>query len=87
MTIIAQAPTPTAIVFGTDGWRAGSRRLHVEVRRCADGVARYVVERGEQARGCSSSRTTAVGLGAFAAAAAGHDIPASCPTWRSLDPR
>ena len=44
---------PTRIVFGTDGWRAriGEDYTFENVRRCADGVGRYVVARGEQARG------------------------------------
>jgi phosphomannomutase len=43
----------TRIVFGTDGWRARIAEDYTfeNVRRCADGVARYVVERGEEARG------------------------------------
>jgi phosphomannomutase len=46
----SRAPT---IVFGTDGWRARIAEdfTFENVRRCAAGVARYVVERGEQARG------------------------------------
>jgi phosphomannomutase len=44
---------PTEIVFGTDGWRARIAEDYSfeNVRRCADGVARYVVARGEQAKG------------------------------------
>ncbi len=42
-------PTPerAPIVFGTDGWRAriADEFTFDAVRRCADGVARYVVER------------------------------------------
>jgi len=51
VTIIAQAPTPTTIVFGTDGWRArvADDFTFDSVRRCADGVARYVVDRGDRA--------------------------------------
>jgi phosphomannomutase len=47
------APAPTRIVFGTDGWRARVAEdfTFENVRRCADGVARYVVERGQQAKG------------------------------------
>ena len=53
MTNLAEAPTPTKIVFGTDGWRArvADEYTFENVRRCADGVARYVVGRGEQAKG------------------------------------
>ena len=47
------APGPTRIVFGTDGWRArvADEYTFENVRRCADGVARCVVERGDQAKG------------------------------------
>ncbi|HEX5590685.1 MAG TPA: phosphoglucomutase/phosphomannomutase family protein, partial [Candidatus Limnocylindrales bacterium] len=50
---MTDAAAPTRIVFGTDGWRARIAEDYTfeNVRRCADGVARYVVERGEQARG------------------------------------
>ena len=43
----------TRIVFGTDGWRAkiADEYNFVNVRRCAQAVAEYVVERGEQAKG------------------------------------
>ena len=53
MTNLAEAPTPTRIVFGTDGWRArvADEFTFDNVRRCADGVAQYVVDRGEQAKG------------------------------------
>lgn len=46
-------PAPTTIVFGTDGWRARVAEDFTfdTVRRCAEGVARYVVERGERQRG------------------------------------
>ena len=41
------------IVFGTDGWRARIAEDFTfdNVRRCADGVARYVIGKGEQAKG------------------------------------
>ena len=55
MTTLAAggAPAPTAIVFGTDGWRAkiADEFTFENVRRCAEGVARYVADRGEQAKG------------------------------------
>ena len=53
MTNIAEIPTPTKIVFGTDGWRArvADEYTFENVRRCADGVAKYVIARGEQAKG------------------------------------
>jgi phosphomannomutase len=46
--------TPQAqIVFGTDGWRARIAEDFTfdNVRRCADGVARYVLGRGEREKG------------------------------------
>jgi phosphomannomutase len=41
VTTIAEAPRPTTIVFGTDGWRArvADEYTFENVRRCADGVA------------------------------------------------
>ncbi|HUQ78710.1 MAG TPA: phosphoglucomutase/phosphomannomutase family protein [Patescibacteria group bacterium] len=81
MTIIAEAPTPTTIVFGTDGWRAkvADDYTFENVRRCADGVARYVTERGEQAKGVVVAFDRRFASEHFAAAAAevllAHDIP------------
>ena len=53
MTPTTRAPAPTAIVFGTDGWRAriADEFTFDAVRRCADGVAAYVTARGEAAKG------------------------------------
>ncbi|HMJ80748.1 MAG TPA: hypothetical protein VK592_06860, partial [Candidatus Dormibacteraeota bacterium] len=53
MTIAIDPRAPTTIVFGTDGWRAriADEFTFVNVRRCADGVARYVVQQGVQAKG------------------------------------
>jgi len=53
VTTISQVPQPTKIVFGTDGWRSrvADDYTFENVRRCADGVAKYVVGRGEQAKG------------------------------------
>ena len=44
---------PTSIVFGTDGWRAriADEYTFVNVRRCAQAVAEWVVARGEQSKG------------------------------------
>jgi phosphomannomutase len=81
VTIIAQAPTPTRIVFGTDGWRArvADDFTFENVRRCADGVARYVVGRGEEAKGVVVAFDRRFASEHFAAAAAevllAHDIP------------
>ncbi len=81
MTNIADAPAPTHIVFGTDGWRARVAEDYTfdNVRRCADGVARYIVERGEQARGVVVAYDRRFASEHFAQAAAevllAHDIP------------
>ncbi len=81
MTNIAEVPTPTRIVFGTDGWRAkvADEYTFESVRRCAAGVARYVVDRGEQARGVVVAYDRRFASEHFAAAAAevllAHDIP------------
>ena len=81
MTTIAKTPTPTTIIFGTDGWRArvADDFTFENVRRCADGVARYVVERGQQARGVVVAYDRRFASEHFAAATAevllAHDIP------------
>ena len=69
------------IVFGTDGWRARIAEdfTFENVRRCADGVARYVVGRGEQAKGVVLAYDRRFASEHFATAAAevilAHDIP------------
>jgi phosphomannomutase len=74
----ARAPT---IVFGTDGWRAriADDFTFDAVRRCADGVARYVVERGERAKGVVIAYDRRFASEHFAEAAAevvlAQDIP------------
>ncbi|MBF8289225.1 MAG: putative phosphoglucomutase [Chloroflexi bacterium] len=72
---------PTTIVFGTDGWRARVAEdftFH-NVRRCADGVARYVLGRGERAKGVVVAYDRRFASEHFATAAAevllAHDIP------------
>ena len=81
MTNQAEAPTPTRIVFGTDGWRArvADEFTFENVRRCADGVARYVVGRGEQAKGVVLAYDRRFASEHFARATAevllAHDIP------------
>ncbi len=81
MTIIAEVPVPTTIMFGTDGWRAkvADDFTFENVRRCADGVARYVIERGAQAKGVVVAFDRRFASEHFAAAAAevllAHDIP------------
>jgi phosphomannomutase len=66
------APTPSTIVFGTDGWRAriADDFTFENVRRCADGVASYVVDRGEQAKGVVIAYDRRFASEHFAAAAA-----------------
>jgi phosphomannomutase len=72
---------PTTIKFGTDGWRArvADEYTFENVRRCADGVARYVVDRGEQAKGVVIAYDRRFASEHFAAATAevllAHDIP------------
>ena len=53
MTTPAGAVAPTSIVFGTDVWRARIAEDYTfdNVRRCADGVAQYVVDQGAVAKG------------------------------------
>jgi phosphomannomutase len=81
VTNIAEAPAPATIVFGTDGWRArvADEYTFENVRRCADGVARYVVDRGEQAKGVVVAYDRRFASEHFAMAAAevvlAHDIP------------
>ena len=75
------ATTKSPIVFGTDGWRARIAEdfTFENVRRCADGVARYVVGRGEQAKGVVLAYDRRFASEHFAMAAAevilAHDIP------------
>ena len=81
MNVTGEAPAPTTIVFGTDGWRAriADEFTFDNVRRCADGVARYVVDRGETAKGIVIAYDRRFASEHFAAAAAevvlAHDIP------------
>jgi phosphomannomutase len=86
VTNVAEPPAPTTIVFGTDGWRArvADDYTFENVRRCADGVARYVVDRGEQAKGVVIAYDRRFASEHFAAAAAevvlAHDIPVAFST-------
>ena len=76
----AGAPMPP-IVFGTDGWRAriADEFTYDAVRRCAEGVARYVVDTGTTARGVVVGYDRRFSSEFFAQAAAevllAHDIP------------
>ena len=75
--------TPSAappIVFGTDGWRAriGEDYTYDNVRRCAQGVAEWVIEQGTQANGVVVGYDRRFSSEYFAMAAAevllAHDI-------------
>ena len=84
---LKEAPRPaTTIVFGTDGWRAriADDFTYENVRRCADGVARYVVERGETAKGVVIAYDRRFSSEFFAEAAAevvlAHGIPVAIST-------
>jgi phosphomannomutase len=94
VTASTQAPAPTTIVFGTDGWRAriADDFTFENVRRCADGVASYVTERGAAAKGVVIAFDRRFASEHFATAAAevllAHDIPVALavhavPTQRS----
>jgi phosphomannomutase len=78
---VTEAPAKSPIVFGTDGWRARIAEDFTfdNVRRCADGVARYVIGKGEQAKGVVIAYDRRFASEHFAQAAAevilAHDIP------------
>ena len=77
MTEVAQPP----IVFGTDGWRAriAEDYTYDNVRRCAEGVARFVADSGTAARGVVVGYDRRFSSEYFAQAAAevllAHDVP------------
>ncbi|MFP5343648.1 MAG: phosphoglucomutase/phosphomannomutase family protein [Candidatus Limnocylindria bacterium] len=81
MTHTQAPPTATPIVFGTDGWRAriADEFTFDAVRRCADGVASYVIDQGAAARGVVVAYDRRFASEHFAEAAAevllAHDIP------------
>jgi phosphomannomutase len=81
VTTTAGPGAPTAIVFGTDGWRArvADEYTFENVRRCADGVARFVADSGTSAKGVVIAFDRRFASEHFAEAAAevllGHDIP------------
>ena len=81
MTTPAGAVAPTSIVFGTDGWRARIAEDYTfeNVRRCADGVAQYVVDQGAAAKGVVVAYDRRFASEHFAMAAAevllARDIP------------
>ena len=77
---MTEAPPKSPIVFGTDGWRAriADDFTFDNVRRCADGVARYVLGRGEREKGVVIAYDRRFASEHFAAAATevvlAHDI-------------
>ena len=86
MTTRTGPGAPTAIVFGTDGWRArvADEYTFENVRRCADGVAHYVADQGATAKGVVIAYDRRFASEHFAAAAAevllAYDIPVSLAT-------
>jgi phosphomannomutase len=74
------APSAPPIVFGTDGWRAriGDEYTFDNVRRCAQGVAEWVLAEGSGARGVVVGYDRRFASEHFAVAAAevllAHDI-------------
>ncbi len=72
MTTTAGGAAPTSIIFGTDGWRArvADEFTFDNVRRCADGVAQYVVDQGATERGVVVAFDRRFASEHFAAAAA-----------------
>jgi len=76
----SNAPLPP-IVFGTDGWRAriADEFTYDNVRRCAEGVARYVIDAGTTGRGVVVGYDRRFASETFARAAAevllAHDLP------------
>src|SRR5205814_7495166 len=92
--VTTETAAKTAIVFGTDGWRSRIAEDFTfdNVRRCADGVARYVLCRGEREKGVGMAYDRRFASERFAAAAAdvlaGQANPAAfaalaCPTLMS----
>ncbi|MEX2548050.1 MAG: phosphoglucomutase/phosphomannomutase family protein [Chloroflexota bacterium] len=77
---VPSVPVPP-IVFGTDGWRARIAEdfTYDTVRRCAEGVARYVLESGTAARGVVVGYDRRFSSEFFAQAASevllAHDVP------------
>jgi phosphomannomutase len=73
--------TAPPIVFGTDGWRAriGEDYTYENVRRCAQGVAEWVIEQGTTANGVVVGYDRRFSSEYFAVAAAevllAYDIP------------
>jgi len=81
VTATTETAPKSPIVFGTDGWRARIAEDYTfeNVRRCADGVARYVLGKGEREKGVVIAYDRRFASEHFAIAAAevllAHDIP------------
>ena len=78
---MTETAVKSPIVFGTDGWRAriADEFTFDNVRRCADGVARFVIGKGEQSKGVVIAYDRRFASEHFATAAAevilAHGIP------------
>jgi len=78
---VTETAVKSPIVFGTDGWRAriADEFTFDNVRRCADGVARFVIGKGEQSKGVVIAYDRRFASEHFAMAAAevilAHGIP------------
>ena len=83
---MTETAVKSPIVFGTDGWRAriADEFTFDNVRRCADGVARFVIGKGEQSKGVVIAYDRRFASEHFAAAAAevllARDIPVAFAT-------
>jgi phosphomannomutase len=81
VSLTSAVTEPTRIVFGTDGWRAkiADEYTFANVRRCAQAVAEYVMESGQQTRGIVFAYDCRFASEHFATAAAevvlAHGIP------------
>jgi phosphomannomutase len=79
--LVTTTPARATIVFGTDGWRARIAEDFTfdNVRRCASGVARYVLGVGQRQRGVVVAYDRRFASEHFAMAASevllAHDIP------------
>lgn len=74
---------PVPIKFGTDGWRAiiADTYTYANVRRCAAGLARYLLEQGQAGRGVVVGYDTRFGSADFAAEAAAALAGAGLPVF------
>lgn len=79
--MLAVSPAPPAIIFGTDGWRArvAEDYTYENVRRCAQGVAEWVLGQGREGECVVVGYDRRFASEHFATAAAevllAHDLP------------